>query len=326
MKIKLFTTFCLLLMSTFFLEAQVEEQIIPGNTTMTSLEKNILFRANNRLQVTQTGNSNALLDLTTLFDGKMSPSYTSGAPSISNPTVITIQGFPVAHSQKGAWFGWTTRYWPPRDFKVEILNGEHWFTIANSINNSKTSQVISIPSIDDLNQSVYAKAVRFTIYLGYGDNGRVGISEMFFIHPEVASAYEGLLLGYDSNGDVNIPNGNLMVNGNLEATKVKVTATPGSVPDYVFQPNYKLQSLNELETFIKANSHLPNIPNAKEIETNGQNLGEMQLKLLEKIEELTLYTIEQEKKLEKSEDRRQRLEKTVSELLKRIEKLENDKK
>ncbi|WP_421977671.1 hypothetical protein [Roseivirga seohaensis] len=113
----------------------------------------------------------------------------------------------------------------------------------------------------------------------------------------------------NSSGDVSVTNGNLNVKGNIESKKVKVTATPGSVPDYVFQPNYKLQTLNELEAFIKANSHLPNIPNAKEIETNGQNLGDMQLKLLEKIEELTLYTIEQQKLIEQ--------------LTKRIEKLEN---
>ena len=117
--------------------------------------------------------------------------------------------------------------------------------------------------------------------------------------------------------------------GNLEAQKVKVTATTGSVPDYVFLPNYKLKTLNELEAFIKANSHLPNIPNAKEIETNGQNLGEMQLKLLEKIEELTLYVIEQEKEIQRLkmlEDGRQKLEDTISVLLERIEKLENKKK
>jgi len=117
-------------------------------------------------------------------------------------------------------------------------------------------------------------------------------------------------------------NGNTLIQGNFEAKKVKVTATPGSVPDYVFQPSYKLKTLNELEAYIKANSHLPNIPNAKEIEANGQNLGEMQLKLLEKIEELTLYTIEQSKEIE----RLKKSEATISELLKRIEKLENKKK
>jgi len=99
-----------------------------------------------------------------------------------------------------------------------------------------------------------------------------------------------------------------IVNGNLEASKVKVTATPGSVPDYVFQPNYRLQTLNELEAFIKANSHLPNIPNAKEIETNGQDVGDLQLKLLEKIEELTLYVIEQNKEMQAIKEKIEKLE------------------
>jgi len=109
--------------------------------------------------------------------------------------------------------------------------------------------------------------------------------------------------------------GNTLIQGNLEALKVKVTATPGSVPDYVFQPNYKLQTLNELEAFIKANSHLPNIPNAKEIETNGQDLGDLQLKLLEKIEELTLYLIEENKE-------RDILKKENSHLKERLAKVE----
>jgi len=130
------------------------------------------------------------------------------------------------------------------------------------------------------------------------------------------------------------------VEDDIEAKKVKVTATPGSVPDYVFSKDYALRTIPELEEFIKANSHLPNIPNAKEIEANGQNLGEMQLKLLEKIEELTLYVIGQEKslklqaisskekdtKLEKLEELVSQLAAQNSELLKRIENLENKKK
>jgi hypothetical protein len=111
-------------------------------------------------------------------------------------------------------------------------------------------------------------------------------------------------------------NGNAIIEGNLEVQKVKVTAQPGSVPDYVFSKDYALRTIPELEAFIKANSHLPNIPNANEIETNGQNLGEMQLKLLEKIEELTLYLIE-----ENRENSRLSLEnKELNERLDRIEK------
>jgi|OM-RGC.v1.014967236 hypothetical protein len=91
----------------------------------------------------------------------------------------------------------------------------------------------------------------------------------------------------------------MSVNGDFESKKIKVTATPGSVPDYVFKPDYELRSLPELESYIKANSHLPNVPSAKEVEANGQDVGDMQLKLLEKIEELTLYMIEQNKEMTK---------------------------
>ncbi|WP_422008212.1 hypothetical protein [Roseivirga pacifica] len=117
-----------------------------------------------------------------------------------------------------------------------------------------------------------------------------------------------------ASNNVVIPNGDLVVIGAVESQKVKVTAQPGSVPDYVFSTNYELKTLNEVEDFIKANSHLPNIPSAKEMETNGQDVGELQLKLLEKIEELTLYTIEQEKRLEVSDARYQRLESENSQL------------
>ena len=104
-----------------------------------------------------------------------------------------------------------------------------------------------------------------------------------------------------TNGDGDL-DGNLVVSKDIESRKIKVTATPGSVPDYVFKPDYKLRSLSELESYIKANSHLPNIPSAREVETNGQDVGDIQLKLLEKIEELTLYMIELEKTVKKQSE------------------------
>ncbi|WP_306110173.1 hypothetical protein [Roseivirga thermotolerans] len=109
-------------------------------------------------------------------------------------------------------------------------------------------------------------------------------------------------------------NGNAVVQGNIESKKVKVTATPGSVPDYVFKPDYELRSLPELESYIKANSHLPNVPSAKEVETNGQDVGDMQLKLLEKIEELTLYIIEQNKEVKALKEIVEKQSKEVEEL------------
>ena len=129
----------------------------------------------------------------------------------------------------------------------------------------------------------------------------------------------------------------MIVENDIESKKVKVTTTPGSFPDYVFKEDYRLLTIDQLAAFIKANGHLPSIPTAREVEVNGQDLGLIQQKLLEKIEELTLYTIQQEKRLQTSDFKYQKLEtqnlelKTQNKelksqyelLLKRIEKLES---
>jgi len=108
--------------------------------------------------------------------------------------------------------------------------------------------------------------------------------------------------------------GNIISKSNIESPKVKVTASPGSVPDYVFAEDYGLLTIDQLAEFIKANSHLPNIPSAKEIETNGQDVGELQLKLLEKIEELTLYVIEQQKVIKSQNEENMELKKRLTQI------------
>lgn len=94
-------------------------------------------------------------------------------------------------------------------------------------------------------------------------------------------------------------NGNVLLNGKLEAKEIKVTTTPTA--DFVFEEDYKIPSLETVEVFIKLYKHLPEIASAEEMEKNGVNIGEFQIKLLQKIEELTLYTIRQEKKLKEFE-------------------------
>jgi hypothetical protein len=73
------------------------------------------------------------------------------------------------------------------------------------------------------------------------------------------------------------------------------TDTTINPPDYVFAPDYKLRPLSDLQMYIEKEKHLPEIPSAQEMKTQGINLGQMQLQLLKKIEELTLYTLQQEK-------------------------------
>jgi hypothetical protein len=87
----------------------------------------------------------------------------------------------------------------------------------------------------------------------------------------------------------------LSVAGNIRANRVKVYTTWA---DYVFEDNYALPTLDEVEKYIKAEGHLKDIPSAKEVEEKGIELGEMNKLLLQKIEELTLYTIELNKQVQ----------------------------
>ncbi len=93
-------------------------------------------------------------------------------------------------------------------------------------------------------------------------------------------------------GILNGASGYLMsVNGKVICEELRVLNS-NNWPDYVFDSSYELLSLDEVEKHINANKHLPGIPSASEIEKNGMALGEMQKKLMEKVEELTLYVIQ----------------------------------
>jgi len=110
------------------------------------------------------------------------------------------------------------------------------------------------------------------------------------------------------------PDSKLTVAGNIHAQEVKVTLRAGEVPDYVFAIDYKLKSLNEVEQYIRENSHLPEIPSAQEIEKNGLMMAEMNMNLLKKIEELTLYMIEIKKENLEMKKKQVELEKQVKNL------------
>jgi len=142
-----------------------------------------------------------------------------------------------------------------------------------------------------------------------------------------------------ANGNVGIGttttgNHKLAVEGSIGAREVKVEASGWS--DFVFEKEYSLPTLKEVAQHIQEKGHLKDIPSAKEVEKNGFFLGEMDSKLLQKIEELTLYTIAQEKKistanakiaqLETEKTALKKLSQLVFKLQAKIEKIENTKK
>jgi hypothetical protein len=110
---------------------------------------------------------------------------------------------------------------------------------------------------------------------------------------------------------------NTVINAKLEAKEIKVTLTPTA--DFVFNEIYVLPTLDFIENYIKKNKHLPEIASAKEMKQEGVNIGNFQIQLLQKIEELTLYTIEQQKEIEKLKSTNDKL----IEIQIRLDKLES---
>jgi len=160
---------------------------------------------------------------------------------------------------------------------------------------------------NNVNNGLQIKGTNQALYMGVNS-----ITHTSYIQSvQVGGAANALLLNA-RGGNVGIgmtpaPNYKLDVDGAIRVKDVKVCLTSGC--DFVFADDYKLMNLNDLSDFIKTNKHLPEVAPAREMEAEGINLSEMQAKLLQKIEELTLYTIRQNEKIEM--------------LVKKVEELQN---
>jgi len=123
-------------------------------------------------------------------------------------------------------------------------------------------------------------AVNNTQAMIVAGNGNVGIGQF--------GAVVGVSAGGTPTQKLHVQ-GNILAEGNFFSNGVQL-----NVPDYVFEPDYKLLPLKQLAMYIEKEKHLPSVPSARDIKANGINLSEMQMTLLQKVEELTLYTIQQE--------------------------------
>lgn len=150
--------------------------------------------------------------------------------------------------------------------------------------------------ITRFNRAVNESDLRINIGDDFGTGGdRFVIGTHYWLdniyHPHFMVASDGKVgIGIETIGEER-----LAVNGKIRAKEIKVETA--NWPDYVFEDDYKIISLQELEKYIKERKHLPEMPTAKEVEAGGVELGEMNKLMLKKIEELTLYLIEKDRQL-----------------------------
>ncbi|WP_421939098.1 hypothetical protein [Pedobacter sp.] len=134
---------------------------------------------------------------------------------------------------------------------------------------------------------------------GTQEIGRIGTESNHDLG--LMAGYGNVVMSLKLSGNVGIgtttPDEKLAVNGKIHAREVRVDAKDW--PDYVFKPEYKLPALNDLEKQIKEKGHLPDMPSAQVVETDGVALGNMVKQLLKSQEQLTLYIIKQEKQIKK---------------------------
>ncbi|WP_050022172.1 hypothetical protein [Chryseobacterium sp. P1-3] len=183
---------------------------------------------------------------------------------------------------------------------------------------------------------------RFSAYGATGGSNMISIGYHNTANLELNSGYTSSGFRYGDYGDFNIendnefnasfgainfitnkkiqlaikPNGNALLNGKFEAKEIKVTSSPTA--DFVFDENYDLPRLEDIEKHIKEKKHLPEIASAKMMEKEGVNVGEFQIKLLQKIEELTLYSIEQNKQIKQLQEENKTLKSESEEINKKL--------
>jgi hypothetical protein len=148
---------------------------------------------------------------------------------------------------------------------------------------------------------------------GYPDAAAVSNDGAFAIR-DVWMQRDRLRIDYLGNVGIGTtkPDAKLAVNGTIHAKEVIVDTSSSAWSDYVFAPDYRLAPLSEVEQHIKAEGHLPGIPSASDVAEHGITVGEMQAKLLAKIEELTLHQINQEKRIENLEQENRELRSELS--------------
>lgn len=208
--------------------------------------------------------------------------------------------------------------------KKTVFNGNVGIGTSNIENSEGWNKVLQIRG--DIHSKILASSSNVIAGLwahnyGYYGAPAGGITGTYTNHPFSFITNGSNKMTIFSSGKITIgtaqpdndPNFLLYVKKGIKSEQVKIEiASANGWADYVFNKNYKLLSLSEVEKHIEEKGHLPNIPSAEEVVRNGVNLGEMDAKLLEKIEELTLYLIQLNKDVKQLKEENKELKKTMN--------------
>ncbi len=313
------------------------------NTNLTSGTDLFTVRANGNVGIGTTSPS-AKLDVRFSGEGGVfAKAISNGTHGASNFVADAATGFPsrFLFRENGSNKGWIDHL----GGKINVRNGASKSLLTVDLSSENVGIGTTTPTQKlEVKGSIQLKSDSYITYGIERENGAksaFGITSnthdgflsssgslKFLINNNGTSYNTGMLINSNGNigiGTTNINNWKLAVNGNIRAKEIKVEA---GWADFVFENNYNLPTLKEVEAHIKQKGHLKDIPSAKEVAENGIFLGEMDSKLLQKIEELTLYTINQGKdisKLKKENQELKHINSKLVELQKRLEKLESKK-
>ena len=290
---------------------------VAGSFKSTSLTTGTLYATGNITFSHLSGSTTKVVTIDT--DGKLSSvAYSTFYDNLGNHTAsqnIKLNGNKIVNSQNtGGIFldadnnvGVGTLN--PKQM-LHIVGGNILISRVSSKNTDAPGSVNGSILFGDVTTSQYPYGAWGIEYMndndeGYGlnfwktyDSNGQSINNVLFLSEE--TAYKGNV-GIGTSR----PKNKLSVNGNIQAKELVVTTLANDWPDYVFDTEYKLTNLHELDRYLENEKHLPGVPSAKEIDEDGIKIGEMNTLLLQKVEELTLYIIELQKQIDELKKDRQ---------------------
>lgn len=279
---------------------------------MSDIDHQIMVKADGSMDITASNNDLNLSGANTNLSGNVLSLGYSG----NRKFYVTTQGSPAIYSNAYRTSNGCFRYTEGSSYAFEFNNDGLLFRTAVNqeprgieITNwrdallLKTNGAITLNGKVGINTENTTSAYALAVDGGLLSMGRFKVTsedtiqiiakDGIYNKPILLKGYVGINTDHVANGYA------LSVNGNIIAEKVMIKYST-EWPDYVFESEYKLMSMQDLRTFVTQNKHLPEVPSATEIE-NGLDVGQLQGVLLKKIEELTLYTLQLQEQVEQQQ-------------------------